>query len=240
VKVLLVLNGPRERYTDGAAEARLRVWSTYCAPGTELEIGFLAGQNEGGKAGTYELGTAQAPLSHAALYPDRCVEAEKEGYDAVIMHCCSDPGLYEARRRVSIPVIGPGEATFQAGAMLGSAIGITVPGDDSLAHHWQQVRDVGVLHQVIGMEAINKPLGTFSSQDPAAMTDAFVATAQKLVDRGADVICPTGLAILPIRVSAIEASERLGIPVLDPALTAVRRAEMLVAAVADTPLRLKV
>jgi allantoin racemase len=232
MKVLLVLNGPRERYTGGADEARREVWTTYCAPGTELEIGFLAGEKEGGGAGNYEFGVAQAAVKHAVLYPERCVEAEEEGYDAVIMHCCSDPGLYEARRRVNIPVIGPGEATLQAGAMLGSAIGITVPSDKAKAHHWRQVRDVGVQERVIGMEAINKPIGDFASQDPAAMTDALVATAQKLVDRGADIICPTGLAILPIRVSAIEVSERIGIPVLDPALLAVRRAEMLVQATA--------
>jgi len=230
MKVLLVLNGPRERYSGGAAEARLRVWSGYLSPGTELEIGFLAGEKEGGGAKSYEFGAAQAAVKHAVLYPQRCVEAEQEGYDAVIMHCCSDPGLYEARRRVKIPVIGPGEVTLQAGAVLGSAIGITVPSEKARAHHWLQVRDVGVQHRVIGMEAVNKPIGDYASQDPRAMTDALVVTAQKLVERGADVICPTGLAILPIRVSAAEVSERIGIPVLDPALLAVRSAETLVTA----------
>jgi Asp/Glu/hydantoin racemase len=60
------------------------------------------------------------------------------------------------------------------------------------------------------------------------MTDALVATAEKLVAKGADVICPTGLAILPVRVSAVEVSERIGVPVVDPALVAVRSAELLV------------
>jgi allantoin racemase len=228
MRVLLVLNGPRERYTFGAAEARLRVWSSYCAPGTELEIGYLAGENEGGGAKAYEFGAAQAAVKHAVLYPQRCVEAEQEGYDAVIMHCASDPGLAQARRLVRIPVVGPGEASLLAAASLGQRIGVTVPSDKAKTHHWVQVREVGVQEKVIGMEAVNKPIGDYDKQDPRAMTDALVQTAQRLVDQGADIICPTGLAILPIRVSAAEVSQRIGVPVMDPALLAVRSTEMLV------------
>jgi Asp/Glu/hydantoin racemase len=62
------------------------------------------------------------------------------------------------------------------------------------------------------------------------MTDAVVAAAQRLVDRGADVICPSGLAYVPVRVSGREVAERVGVPVMDPALLAVRTAEMLVEA----------
>ena len=54
---------------------------------------------------------------------------------------------------------------------------------------------------------------------------ALVAAAQRLVDRGADVICPSGLAFIPVRVSADEVADRIGVPVLDPALIAVRSAE---------------
>jgi allantoin racemase len=228
MRVLLVLNGPRERYSFGAAEARLRVWSRYCAPGTELEIGFLPGQDEGGEAKAYEFGAAQAAVKHAVLYPQRCTEAEQQGYDAVIMHCASDPGLAEARRRVRIPVVGPGEASLLAAAALGHHIGITVPSDKAKEHHWVQVREVGVQDKVIGMEAVNKPIGDYDKQDTRAMTDALVATAQRLVNQGADIICPTGLAILPVRVSAAEVSQRIGVPVMDPALLSIRTTEMLV------------
>ena len=62
------------------------------------------------------------------------------------------------------------------------------------------------------------------------MTDPFLEAGRRLVERGAEIICPSGLAYIPIRVAATEVSERLGIPVLDPALLSVRTAEMLVAA----------
>jgi allantoin racemase len=229
MRLLLIMNGSRARYAGGADQARYETWLPYCGPGTKLEIGYLPDKQE-----RYEFGTAQAATKHSVLYPNRCEQAEREGYDAVIMHCCSDPGLEEARRRVSIPVIGPGEATLRAGAILGRRIGMTVPGTDSVAHHSEQVRELGLADRVVGVEPINRPIGTYAGQDPKAMTDALVAAAERLVARGADVICPSGLAFIPVRVAADEVSERIGVPVLDPALLAVRSAETLTAARAGT------
>jgi allantoin racemase len=40
------------------------------------------------------------------------MRAEQEGYDAVIVGCCYDPGVRVARELVDIPVIGPLEATI--------------------------------------------------------------------------------------------------------------------------------
>lgn len=229
MRLLLIMNGSRERYAGGADEARYRRWLGYCSPGTRLEIGYLPGEAEsGGLSKTYAFGSGEAIVNLALLYPDRCAQAEQEGYDAVIMHCCADPGLREARERVRIPVIGPGETTLRAGAVLGRKIGITVPSDGSVDHHWQQAREVGVADRVLGIEPINRPIGAYGQQDPRAMTEALITAARKLVDRGADVICPSGLAYIPVRVSAREVSDRLGVPVLDPALLSVRVAEMLV------------
>jgi Asp/Glu/hydantoin racemase len=231
MRVLLVMNGSPSRYAGGADAARLRAWRPYCRPDTTLEVGYLPDDTDGaGAVTTYEFGTGRAVRDHASLYPGRCELAEQEGYDAVIMHCCSDPGLEEARRRVSIPVIGPGEATLRAGAMLGRAIGMTVPGDESIAHHQKQVEDLGLTDRVVGLEPINRPIGAYGKQDPAAMTDALTDAAVRLAERGADVICPTGLAFIPTRVSAREVSRRIGLPVLNPALLAVRAAETLVEA----------
>jgi Asp/Glu/hydantoin racemase len=231
MRIQLILNGSRERYAGGADQGRLKVWSTYCSPGTQIDLGYLPGERETqGLSRNYAFGQGEAVRNHALLYPDACVAAAENGYDAVIMHCCSDPGLYESRRRASIPVIGPGEATLRAGVIVGRSIGMTVPTDAAVAHHRQQVRDVGVAEHVVGLEPINQPIDNYAGQDAAAMTDALVAAAQRLLDRGADVICPSGLAFIPVRVSAREVSNRLGVPVLDPAYIAVRTAEMLVTA----------
>jgi len=49
----------------------------------------------------------------------RVRQAEREGVDAVIINCMGDPGLDVAREVVSIPVIGPCEASMHLAAMLG-------------------------------------------------------------------------------------------------------------------------
>ena len=225
MRLLLLLNGSRARYAGGAGDARLRVWREYVSPGTQLEVGYLPDE-----AAILPFGAGGA-LTHANLYPARCAQAEADGYDAVIIHCCSDPGLAEARARVGIPIVGPGEVTLRAGALLGRRIGMTVPSDESLAAHVDQVRALGLEHQVVGMESVRRPVGEYARQDPGAMTDAVVAAARRLVDeRGADVICPSGLAFIPVRVSARQVADRVGVPVLDPAFLAVRTAEMLVQA----------
>jgi allantoin racemase len=233
VRLLLLLNGSRERYSGGADEARHEAWARYCSPGTRLEIGYLPGEAEsGGLSRAYAFGQGNA-MTMAPLYPARCAQAERDGFHAVIIHCCSDPGLAEARAQVHIPIVGPGETMLQAAAMVGQRIGMTVPSNESMEPHKEQVRRVGLESRVVGIESVNRPVGEYAAQDPRAMADAVVAAARRLVARGADVICPSGLAFVPVRVSARDVAERVGVPVLDPALLAVRTAEMLVEALSD-------
>jgi allantoin racemase len=230
MRLLLLLNGPRERYVGGADTARRVKWREYSSPGTDLEIGYLPSANElGGGAKVYAFGTREA-LSFGPLYPDRCAQAERDGFDAVIIHCFIDPGLHAARERVRIPVIGPGEATLTAGAILNARLGMVTPSNETVDSHWEQIRDLGLEKRFIGIEPIEGPLLPFPEQDAGSMTEAVVAAGRKLVAQGAELICPSGLAYIPIRVSALKVSRKLGIPVLDPALLAVRTAEMLVSA----------
>jgi Asp/Glu/hydantoin racemase len=230
MRVLLLLNGPRERYVGGADSARQLKWRDYCSPVTQLEIGYLPSIGEGrGGANVYAFGTRDA-LTLGPLYPDRCATAERDGFDAVIIHCFIDPGLRAARDRVRIPVVGPGEVTLTAGASLSSKIGMVTPSNETVDSHWDQVRGLGLEKRFVGIEAIEGPLLPFPQQDPQTMTEALVAAGRKLIEKGAELICPSGLAYIPIRVSAGEVSRKLGIPVLDPALLSVRTAEMLVSA----------
>ena len=231
MRILLLMNGSRERYAGGADEARYRRWLEYCSPETELSLGHLPSEKEsGGISKSYEFGTGNA-VKLGALYPDRCAQAEAEGFDAVVIHCCADPGLQEVRKKVKIPVVGPGEVTLRACAMVGRKIGITVPGSESVEHHWEQAHYVGLGSLVVGIEPVNLRLGEFSKQDPRAMTQSVIEAAKKLVARGADVIFPSGLAFIPTRVWDREVSVAIGTPVLNPAFIALKTAEMLVRAV---------
>ena len=132
--------------------------------------------------------------------------------------------------QVRIPVVGPGEVTLRAGATLNRRIGMVTPSNETVDSHWGQLKDLDVEKRFVGIEPIEDPLAPFQQQDPRAMTEALVTAGRKLISKGAELICPSGLAYIPIRVSAVEVSRRLGIPVVDPALLSVRTAEMLVSA----------
>src|SRR5207237_5166499 len=74
VRILLLLNGSRERYAGGADVARQRAWNAYCSPGTHLEVGYLPGASEtGGLSRAYAFGAGNA-MTLAPLYPGRCVQ----------------------------------------------------------------------------------------------------------------------------------------------------------------------
>jgi Asp/Glu/hydantoin racemase len=230
MRVLLLLNGPRERYVGGADSARELKWRDYCLPVTQLEIGYLPSMGEGrGGAKVYAFGTKEA-LTLGPLYPERCAMAERDGFDAVIIHCFIDPGLRAARDRVGIPVIGPGEVTLLNGASLSRKIGMVTPSNETVDSHWEQVRSLRLEQRFVGIEAIEGPLLPFPQQDARAMTEALVMAGRKLIEKGGELICPSGLAYIPIRVSAVEVSRKLGVPVLDPALLSVKTAEMLISA----------
>ena len=51
-------------------------------------------------------------------------QAEKEGYEAVVVGCFLDPGVREARELVDIPVLGTASTTLQVCTLLGQRIGI--------------------------------------------------------------------------------------------------------------------
>ncbi|HEX4988216.1 MAG TPA: aspartate/glutamate racemase family protein [Candidatus Binatia bacterium] len=101
----------------------------------------------------YAFGTKDA-LTLGPLYPDRGALAERDGFDAVIIHCFIDPGLRAARERVRIPIVGPGEVTLRAGASLNRKIGMVTPSNEIVDSRWEQVKDLGLGKRFVGMEPV--------------------------------------------------------------------------------------
>jgi len=82
-------------------------------------------------------GAFNSPSSYVALLSkgqvvERIIEAEKEGYDAVVVHCFLDPGVREGRGVVNIPVVGCGEPTLLLACMLGHKFAVVLPNDPRL------------------------------------------------------------------------------------------------------------
>ena len=105
IRILVV--GPTSTPYDDMAEEVAADLARLARPGVELRYRCTGG----GPASIRSVADAMA----AAPFVVRTVrDAEREGFDAVIVDCTDDPGVAMARELVSIPVVGPGEAMTAA------------------------------------------------------------------------------------------------------------------------------
>jgi Asp/Glu/hydantoin racemase len=164
---------------------------------------------------------------------DNAIGAERRGYDCFVIGHFQDPGLYEARAAVRIPVIGAGEATLHFAAQLGRRIAMVSIDPVFEVWHLEQAERYGLAGRVIGVGGLGAMPEDFAAAfagDEAAyarMRAAFVECAAPLVERGADVVVPAG--VLPALLLARERGFTIGhAPVVDCAAVALKSAEMWV------------
>ena len=170
----------------------------------------------------------------AALAIDRCIEAESQHYDAFVMGHFQDPGLYEARSAVRIPVVGAGEATMHFAAQLGRRLGLVSIDPVFEVWHYEQAERYGLRERISGVVGLGFQPSDFNpafAGDEAAlarMRTIFEEKADPLVASGADVILPAGVlpALLLCRQGGYKVRHA---PVVNCASVALKTAEMAVA-----------
>lgn len=162
---------------------------------------------------------------------DNAIGAEQQGYDAVVIGHFQDPGLYEARSAVRIPVVGTGEATLHFAAQVGRRIGLVSIDPIFEVWHYEQAERYGLASRVVavdGMGAVPEDFAAAFAGDQAAwarMLAAFVECARPLVAKGADVIIPAG--VLPGMLLSRERGLTVDrAPVVNCAAVALKSAEM--------------
>lgn len=162
---------------------------------------------------------------------DAALEAEAQGYDGFVMGHFQDPGLYEARSAVRIPVIGTGEATLFAAAQLGRRIGLVSIDPIFEVWHLEQAERYGLDPRVLGCTGLGCVPEDFSAAfagDEAAyarLLACFLDCARPLVAKGADVVVPAGVlpGLLLSRERALTVDRA---PVVNCAAVALKSAEM--------------
>lgn len=162
------------------------------------------------------------------------IEAEREGFDAVLIGHFQDSLLYEARTAVDIPVIGHGEASMFQACMLGGRIGIISIDPVYIPWHREQIRRYGLEGRVVDVRSmtITPDLAVAAFDDVhaySAIRKSFTVLAEQMVNEsGVDVVMSAGglFALLSSR------DRELAVPgtiVANPTLLAVRQVEAAVA-----------
>jgi len=195
------------------------------APGTTVHVeGITPADRDFGRL---------AELRCAIRAIDNGIAAEEAGYDAYVMGHFQDPGLYELRSALTIPVIGAGEATLLAASTLGRRLGLVTLDPAFEIYHYEQADRYGLGGRIVHVTGLGCRPEDFSAAfagDQAArarMLQDFATCAQPLIARGADVVIPAG--VLPGLLVASERGLKIGhAPVVNCAAVALKSAEMWV------------
>ena len=151
-------------------------------------------------------------------------KANREGYDAVILACFSDPGLEAAKEVSKIPVVGIEESTLHMAAMLGARFSIMTPRKQRIPMRTEHVFVRGLGHFLASVRSLDLSVAE-TDKYPEKTKQRVLEVAQKAVEEdGAEVII---LGCAGMAGYAPELEARLNIKVLDPTAVAVKTAEAM-------------
>jgi len=203
IKVLFVGGG--ERLLHGLGEPSTIVNGTGFDTGTEhLEYEF------------YE---------HIAVHKviEKAVNAEREGYDAVVIGCFYDPGLREARELVEIPIVGVCEASLHVASMITSGkFSVLVGRRKWIPKMIDNARIYGLESKIASWRTLNLTVRDMRERErtqAAILREARGAIEEDMAE--CVVLGCTGMA-----GQAKKVQEELGVPVLDPVLMGIKMAEL--------------
>jgi allantoin racemase len=193
----------------------------YAAPGTELRISHLENCPE--NIDYYYM----KHLVETAVY-QHVMKCEQEGFDAVVVGCCYDPGVTVARELVDIPVIGPLEATIAWSRYFGHDF--TVMTDHQKAVPWlvDLVRLYGATTRCRSVRCIDWWV-TEMVKDPLSVARETVARAEQAMKEDRSEVVVLGCTII---AACLERAIRQGapygrLPILNTNVAALKTAEGL-------------
>ena len=213
MKILCMMPAAKGVYPPEAEARRVNLMRSYGSPATQIDVDYLPDVS-----GFVPWGGGGAPSGAAEragqLSAQRAVQAEREGYDAFCPFGGLDIGIQEAKRVVSIPVVGQTEACFLFCALLGQPFAncIYMPGSEEGIR--SRARDAGVDHLLVAITAIGIPNSEYP-QRRGELLERFVACAHEAREKGAALMGRVAMSICPTEYPAKELSVASGMPVLD-------------------------
>ena len=156
------------------------------------------------------------------------IDAEAEGYSAIVIDTVSDSGLRALRSRLTIPVLGPGECAFHMAMSLGKKFTLLTMWDEWFPLYEKTLTEYGYWPRCASLRSIKtRP----DLEELLAGKEDFIfaklkAEAERAIeDDGADVIV---LGSTTMHQSASWLAQNLPVPVINPGLVAYKQAELLI------------
>lgn len=214
-------------------ESRQQMLRDVATPGHIVDLYGGKGSIESRKGeykGTGKFGAIESEYELSYVFPHEVktvVEAEEEGYDAVILACGGDPGLFGVFEAVSIPVVGPGTTARHICSLISHnftllTIGKYGPVKKVFEHErpnnlgrWVSTRSIG--------------MGVLDVRDYP--DEAFEATLREaraaMKEDGADAFTYGCMSMSFLDMDK-RLEDELGVPFVNPAKVSVRMAELYI------------
>jgi len=202
-----------------AVNAQIKTYlQKYCDPGTQVDV-ICMPRGPQHLEYLYYQSIAKLEILKAVK------RAEKQGYDAAVIGCFNDPGLYEAREICeTMCVASPGEAAMGIASVLGSRFSIIVGRQKWVPQIRDNARKYGYAERLASCQSIE--LGVLDLQRDHAETAKRMrqACGRALLEDKAEVIilgCTMGFGFFA------ELQQEFKVPVLDPMICGLKQAEFL-------------
>ncbi len=156
------------------------------------------------------------------------ISAEEEGYSGVLIDTVSDSGMRALRSRLTIPVVGPGEAAFCTAMMLGKKFSVLTMWPEWFPLYEKTITEYGFQDRVASLRSIDtRPDVTelLAGKEEVIFEKLKAEAILAIEEDGADVIV---LGSTTMHQSAAFLDSELPIPVLNPGQVAYKHLEMLI------------
>ena len=189
ISVPVVLAGEKgDPVLTAFADAYKRNFDLVKNPDTEVDIFFLnKGLNTFEEFGyLHQIFLNEREMYHAVL------QAEKDGYDAVIPMCFTDPVVQQTRKAVDIPVIGQAETELMFAAMMGKKLGVITVSDEACLLVDEIIENYGYKDRAVKTRSIgiSGELQAQAAFDASHDIEAFKEVSKELIADGAQVLVP--------------------------------------------------
>ncbi|WNC12302.1 aspartate/glutamate racemase family protein [Brevibacillus brevis] len=163
------------------------------------------------------------------------IEAEKEGFDAVVVGCFFDTGVQEAREMVDIPVVGINEFSLSLAAQMGercAIVGLHEPKINLQLEHVMKKNSCGCNDWTKRIIPIDLPSIEWMKNgiNNVEVIAAEIEKAAKIgVKYGADMIIIGCAGLGPLAsLAGLKEVEGTKVPILDPVSIGLKAAEFRV------------
>jgi allantoin racemase len=166
-------------------------------------------------------------LVEAVLF-ERIMRAEEEGFDAVVVGCCYDPGVRTARELVDIPVVGPMEASIQLANYYGHSFTIVTDHHKAAPYIDDYARTIGLAGNCRGVRTIEWYVKDMVN-DPDAVARDTIETCRRVVKEtnGDTILMGCTIVAACYQQYLMKGGEQPEIAIVNPNLMALKMAETL-------------